>query len=234
MIKVGLVALAAVFGAGNALLLRGGHAPRFIRIEAATGASVLLAAAVLASSPPAKGPEFAPPRPVVGPVLVQHARDLLVTVSVKPNRPCVNVVSVLTASSLRPPPAPVRSVALRLRPRTGGSAVVARLSPIGGGRFAGGADLPSQGAWRATAIVERAGKPTPFAFGWSVEPPDPARPVVHSARRLAPLADRAALAFTVIALGLAAAAFAWRRQRPRTIRLARIPVRKWPGMLQNR
>jgi hypothetical protein len=71
--------------------------------------------------------------------------------------------------------------------------------------------------------VERGGKRTAVAFGWSVEPPDPARPVVHSARRLAPLLDLAALGLTA-ALAVLAGAWALLRQRPRTIRLARMPA----------
>jgi copper transport protein len=224
LIKSGLVVLAAVFGATNALLLRRDRLPRLVRIEAAAGISVLLAAAVLASSPPAKGPEFAAPRPVAPAALVGRAGDLLVTTTVRPNRPGVNVISVLTASSLRPPPARVRGVTVRLQPATGGAGVGARLAPIGAGRFAGGATLPSQGAWRATTIVDRAARRSALSFTWSVEPPDPARPVIHSARRLSPVVDGAALAVSS-ALTLSALCLLWRRQRPRTIRLARIPAR---------
>jgi copper transport protein len=209
-----------------------------VRVEAGAGAGVLLAAAVLAASPPANGPEFAPPRAIAAPTLVRQAGDLLVTATVRPNRPGSNVVTVLTASSRRPPPAPVRGVSVRLQPRAGGPSLTADLAPVGAGRFTGGAELPAQGQWGATVLVSRGGKRTSIPFGWSVDAPDPARPVVHSARRLAPLLDRTALALAVALAVLAAARslIARRRrrpgpggpdqaeaQRPRTIKLARIP-----------
>jgi copper transport protein len=221
--KAGLAAAAAGLGAWNAMLLRRGQAPRLILAEAAAGASVLLAAAVLAASPPAKGPEFAAPRAVATPTLVDQVGDLLVTATVRPNRPGPNVVTVLAASSRRPPPAPVRSVEIRLRP-AGAPPVVAALSRVGAGRFAGGVTLSQQGRWHAAAVVERAGRRSSAGFYWTVDRPDPARPVVHSARRLAPIADRLAAAVGLLAI-LAAAALCWARQRPRTIRVARMPAR---------
>jgi copper transport protein len=223
LIKAGLAALAVAFGAYNALLLRRGRAPRLILAEAAVAGSVLLAAAVLAASPPAKGPEFAAPRAVATPTLVHQVGDLLVTATVRPNRPGPNVVTVLTASSRRPPPAPVRSVSVTLQPR-GGAPTVVRLGAVGDGRFAGGVSLTQQGPWSAVAEVARGRSRSSATFGWTVDRPDLARPVVHSARRLGPIADRIAAA--IVAIGIAViAACCWARQRPRTIRVARIPAR---------
>jgi copper transport protein len=226
LIKTGLAALAAAFGAVNALLLRRGDGPRAIVAEASTGAAILLAAAVLAASVPAKGPEFAAPRPVAAPTLVGQAGDLLVTATVRPNRPGPNVVTVLTASSRRPAPAPVRAVTLKLQPPSGAEAAAVPLSRVGSGHFAAGINLTEQGRWRTTAVVARGDARASVAFGWSVDRPDPARPVVHSARRLAPIVDRIAVGLTFALLVLAAGLGLWRaRQRPRTIRVARIPAR---------
>jgi hypothetical protein len=111
---------------------------------------------------------------------------------------------------------------VRLQPRAGGPSLTTRLAPLGAGRFAGAAQLPAQGPWRATVLVERGGARTGISFGWSVEPSDPARQVVHSARRLAPLVDRVALALAVT-LAVLAGAWSLLAQRPRTIKLARIP-----------
>jgi copper transport protein len=221
-VKTGLVAIAAGLGLVNALLLRRGAQPRVIRAEAATGLGVLLAASVLAASPPAKGPEFGAPRPSAPATFASQSGDLLVTTTVRPNRPGANVVTVLTASSKRPAPASVRRAALRLEAIGGGSRQTLALGPIGSGKFTGAVQLPTDGRWRASLTVERGGRSTRFATHWLLSPPDPARPVVHSARRLAPLVDLAA-AMAVLAMALAAA-FRWARQRPRTIRLARIPL----------
>jgi copper transport protein len=224
LIKATLAAVAAAFGAYNARALHRGRRPRLIVAEAAAGASVLLAAAVLSASPPANGPEFAAPRAVVAPTLVQQDRDLLVTATVRPNRPGPNVVTVLTASSRRPDPAPVRAVEIKLQRRGRDTPVTVELARVGSGRFAGGITLTQQGHWRATAILERGRTRPSVAFGWSVNRPDPARPVVHSARRLAPIVDRIALGLA-FALALAAVAAGWARQRPRTTSVARIPAR---------
>jgi copper transport protein len=215
LIKTGLFEVAAALGLGNAILLRRGEWPRLMRVEAGAGLAVLLAAAVLAASPPAKGPEFAPPRAIAAPTVVREAGDLVVSATVRPNRPGANVVTVLTASSRRPPPGAVRGVSVRLQPRAGGPAVTADLAPVGGGRFAGGTELAAEGPWRATVFVERGGKRTGVSFGWSVDRADPARPVVHSARRLAPLLDRAALALALALAVFAVARSLLRRRRAR-------------------
>jgi copper transport protein len=225
LIKAALVALAAGLGLGNAVLLRRGASPRLLTVEAAAGSGVLLAAAVLSASPPAKGPEFAPPRAVLSPLLVRQAGDLLVTTAVRPNRPGPNVVSVLAVSSRRPAPAAVRRVAVRLHPTGGDAAATVALAPIGAGRFAGGVDLATEGGWRATVTLRRGGERVAVPVTWSVEPPDPARPVVHSARRLAPLLDRAALAVTLVLLATAAASLLTARRRRRTGHLPVAPLR---------
>ena len=208
LVKVGLVALAAALGAGNALLLRRGAAPSLLPVEAAAGAGILLAAAVMAASPPARGPEFAAPRAVVAPEIVRHAGDLLITTSVRPNRPGTNVVSVLAVSARRPPPAPVHDVSLSLD--DGRTVALAAVAP---GRFVGSVELERSGGRRATVALVRGGRRVRVPVRWAVAAPDPARPVVHSARRLAPLTDRAAAALVLLALATALAARAVRPSR---------------------
>jgi copper transport protein len=234
IIKMVLVAATAALGLANARMLRRGTAPRALAVEAAAGLGVLLAAAVLAASPPAKGPEFAAPRAVVAPTLVRQAGDLLVTAAVRPNRPGPNVVTVLAASSRRPAPAPVRRVAVRLAPRAGGPARTVVLGAVGGDRFAGAAELSDDGAWTATVLLDRAGRRLTVPVAWRVEPPDPARPVVHSARRLAPLLQGAAAALALALLAATAGALLARRRRPaghapvataRTTSVPRMPAR---------
>jgi copper transport protein len=211
IVKSALVAGVAALGLGNALLLRRGQLPRLLPVEVAAGAAVLVAAAVLTASPPAKGPEFAAPRPAVVPTLASQTGDLLVTATARPNRAGPNVITVHAISSRRPPPAPVERAELRLAP-AGGAWRTVTLTPQAPGRFGGGAELDADGRWRMTVAIWRAGRRIEVPFDWAVAPPDPARPVTYSARPLAPLLDRAA-AVIVLLLGVAALMAAVRRLR---------------------
>jgi copper transport protein len=215
---VGLVLATAALGAANVLLLRGSAArpPRPVRlllVEGAAGLGAFIAAAQLTASSPPRGAEFAAPRPVAAPTLVRQVTDVLVTATPRPNRPGINVVTVLAASSRRPPPAPIDAVTVGIR---GGRAVA--LHEIAPGRWAGGVELPAAGRTGMTVRLRRGPQRLRAALPWTVEPADPARPVVVSARRLAPVTERAALlvaSTTVVAALALAVAAAWRRPRPR-------------------
>jgi copper transport protein len=203
--KTALVLVAVGFGLGNALLLRRGAASaRLLLAEAAAGVEILLAAAVLAASSPPRGPEFGASSAAPTPLVVRTLGDVLVTATVRPNRPGANLVSVAAVSTRRPPPAPIDRVLLRR-----GTALVA-LRRVAPGRWTGGVAFEQEGRRELAVVVERGGRRLTAAFAWAVAAPDPARPVVVSARRLAPLLDGAALA-----LLLAAAAAAAVRRRPR-------------------
>jgi copper transport protein len=212
--KTALVLAVLGLGLANALLLRRlarrGGAVRLRRLllaEAAVGALVLAGAAVMTSSSPPRGPEFAAPHAAPTPTLAHPVRDVLVSADVRPNRPGTNIFTVLATSSRRPAPAPIDRVTLRLaaageRPSRARTIQLTRFAPD---RFAGGADLQGMGRWQMTAIVHRAGQRLVSDFGWRVARPDPARPIVVSASRLAPVLDRVALLGLVAlaALGLA-------------------------------
>ena len=193
--KAGLVTLMLGFGVANAVAFRG----RLLAAEALVGLEVLVAAALLTASVPARGPEFAAPRTVATPPLVAHAGDVLVTAAVRPNRPGANVVSVLAVSSRRPPLAAIDAVRLQV-----GTARPIPLRAVGPDRWAGGADLARAGDARMRVIVHRAGRRLATAVAWEVAPPDRARPVVVSSRPLAPVLNRIA-ALLLIAAALAAA-----------------------------
>jgi copper transport protein len=212
--KTALVVVALALGLTNALLLRrlarsGGAAGprRLLLAEVTVGALVLAGAAVMTSSSPPRGPEFAAPRAAPSPTLAGTARDVLVSASISPNRPGTNIFTVLATSSRRPPPAPIDRVALRLGVAgdRGSHARTIQLARFAPDRFSGGADLEDVGRWHMTAIVHRAGQRLVADSGWSLAPPDPARPVVVSSSRLAPVVDRVALLglLALVALGLA-------------------------------
>jgi copper transport protein len=203
--KTALVIVAGGFGIANgALLRRGAAAGRLLLAEAAVGLEIVLVAAVLTASAPARGPEFAAPSAARSPVVVRAAGDVLVTATVRPNRPGVNLVSVTAVSTRRPPPAPIDRVQLRV----GGRAIALR--PVAPGRWSGGTAFEEAGRRALAVDVERGGRRLTAAFAWSVAPPDPARPVVVSARPLAPLLD--GLALTLLLTAAVAVAV---RRRPK-------------------
>src|SRR5262249_41201836 len=105
--KTAVVGVVGALGGANFVLLRSRNPPATratIAAEAGAGALVLLAAGILTASVPARGPQFAAPRPVHAPTLVHQADDLLLTVNVTPNRPGTNTFKVQAISVLRPPP----------------------------------------------------------------------------------------------------------------------------------
>ena len=81
---------------------------RLLAAEAIAAVGMLVAASLLLSSAPARGPQFArSARPIVGTALASgNADDLLVDVSAAPNRPGQNFVTATVLDTLRPPPAP--------------------------------------------------------------------------------------------------------------------------------
>jgi copper transport protein len=168
-------------------------------VEAVAGAGVLLAAAVLTASAPARGPEFAAPRPVDAPTLAAGAADVVLSVTVSPNRPGANVVSVVAASSQRPAPAPILGI------RAGRWT----LHSVGGNRWLGTVDLRAPGDTALPIRVRRAGSELSTRVAWCVEPADRSLPVRYSSRRLAPLTDRALVALLAV-LAVAAGALLYR------------------------
>jgi copper transport protein len=217
--KTGLVLLTGLIGATNGLLLRrfvsgrGGPAPsrarRLIVLELVLGLEIAVAAGILTSSSPPRGPEFAPPRAALVPSLARQHGDLLVTASVRPNRPGTNAVSVAASSSLRPPPARVDRASVTIS-APGEPAQRVTLADIGGGRFTGTATLARDGRFAMAVEVRRAGQRISSGFGWTVASPDRARPVKVSAHPLAPLFDRIALLVLLLVVAWLAGS-GWRR-----------------------
>ena len=223
MSKVGLMLVAAAIGFTNFMLLRGRlfgvrtRVPTLVAAEASLGLLVLVAAAVLTTAVPARGHEFAPAPKNVASILVQSQGDLLVTLSVQPNRPGDNLFQVLAASTRRPPPAEIARVSLRLSgPQVGRSPVTKALQPIGSGRYRLAGDvLRSAGDARIDVIIQRPGLGETVApFAWRVAPASPPRPVLVSNRPLGPILTRAAAGLGLMLLLLAAGAVLWRRWIP--------------------
>ncbi len=145
--------------------------------------------------------------------------DLVVSVSVAPNRPGVNEFTVQAASSRRPPPAPVDGVLLDLA--GGGRVTLARTGP---GVYSGTGRLAVAGAVRISAVISRAGRRITAPLPWSVDPPLPAPTAPSAPEASQPAVDadpglRSVLDILAAPLlgGLILLGWRWlRRRRPAT------------------
>ena len=225
-----LVGKVALLGAAGGLGLLGLVAVRrlrpslrLLRAEAIAAIGILVAASLLLSSAPARGPQFtAPPRPVEGTALANgRAADLLVDLSTAPNRPGQNFVTATILDTLRPSPGPVRRVVLTFS--RGALRVAAPATRLDANRWqVAGTQLSAPGNWRIAVEIERNGLPRAmYATAWSVASPlaaVPETPAQYSRRPLQPILT--ALAIALAALG--GIAVLWRMRarlalrRPRT------------------
>lgn len=179
---------------------------RLVIMEAGAGVLLLLVVGVLLESAPARGAvrPLAAPTPAAAETGSGSVADLVVTVSVTPNRPGMNGFTALAASSRRPPPAPVESVALELARGGDSSAVV--LQQVAPGRWFGTGRLEQGGSLQLEAVVRRAGKRLAVPVPWSVGPAVLARQAVApEGRRLAPYVNVMALSLLAGGLALAVA-----------------------------
>jgi copper transport protein len=190
---------------------------------------VMLLAAVLGSSAPARGPQFDPvSTDAPATQVTRQSGELLGAVSVKPNRLGPNLLSVQVVDSRRPPLAPITGVTILLRQPGGSGRSESLATTRTGSRFdAGSVDLTA-GDLDVAVLVHRSGlTDTMIQVPWRVNGPEVVRaPVVISA---APLAPAVNLAATLVALGAAVVLLAGvlrgRRRRDEESR----PVR--PGSL---
>jgi copper transport protein len=219
--KTAAVALAVTLGAANAICLtraargRGAVLGPLIAVEAIVGIGAFLGAGILTASSPARGAQFGVPRPVRAPTLVANVDDVLVSATVRPNRPGENVLSVQAVSSRRPPPAPIASIGARLA----GAGRAIQLQRIDVGRYFATVALSRPGPAGMSLAVHRAGRTLPVRFRWSVEQPDPARSIVVSNRRLSSIVDPLALALGAALAAVAAFALLLRHARVSVSRL---------------
>jgi copper transport protein len=137
---------------------------RLLALEAGTGIVLLLAVGVLAETPPPRATPQ-PARPA-GRTVSGLAADLVVTVTVTPDRPGVNGFTVLVSSSRRPPPAPIEDVALNLT--AGGVTSPVPAQQLEPGRYFGTTAVDAPGPVRLTVVVQRSGAFVSIPVDWSV------------------------------------------------------------------
>jgi copper transport protein len=205
--KVALVALAGVLGLGTfRRLRRAADQPPTRRLiaEAAVLAAVLVLAGALAAAGPARGPRFPTTRITAVPQVTGQVADLVDTVTVRPNRPGRNIVSITVDDTRRPAPAPVTGVSLMLRGPDGTQAVYPVTRGPDGWTVAVDT-IRSPGDWTVSVTVLRDGlPPATSAHRWPVLPATQTEgAVLVSSAPLQPAVSWLAL---LLALGLLGAA----------------------------
>jgi methionine-rich copper-binding protein CopC/putative copper export protein len=191
---------------------------RLLRAEAIAALGMLVAASLLLSSAPARGPQFAAlPQAIAGSSLASgSAHDLLVDVSAAPNRPGQNFVTATVLDTLRPPPAQVRRVTMTFSQGTRSLTVPATRLDASRWQVAG-TQLSSAGRWRIAVTMERKGlERATYATAWTVSSP----PLPPGTRRprysQSPLRPILSVLAVVLASLLVTAAVLWRsRERLR-------------------
>ncbi|MCP4425964.1 MAG: copper resistance protein CopC/CopD [Chloroflexi bacterium] len=233
--KVGLMLAAGALGALNSALLHPRLAaplarllrrpagwtplslrrfPQLVMAEIGLGALVLLLAGLITAAPTAQGLAFAPTEDIPS-SLSQNVDDMVIGLSVNPNKPGQNVFTVRANSTRKPPPAEVLRIILRftyLDQDLGFVSVDAEeIEP--GLYLIGGNQLNLAGKWQIDVVVRRKGiEDSAARFEWTVPQGGPVRPVIISNRPWEPaLTLAAALLLLLILLGTAVI---WRINRP--------------------
>jgi hypothetical protein len=176
-------------------------------VESGLGIVLLLVASVLIGNPPARGPGLAASAASSTRTVYGSVDDLVVSVTVSPNRPGVNGFTLIVASSRRPPPAPVEAVALELQRAEQIGVVTAQ--EVEAGTYFGTGTFDAAGRWKLTALIHRAGHTSIASVHLSVPPSTSPVVAARAGPRLAPLAD--GLALIVLAAGIVLAVTARRR-----------------------
>jgi hypothetical protein len=213
VVKVVVVGVVVALGIRHARLLRSrrGDADvlkrlrRTLPIEMAGGLVLIVLGAALGATAPARGPQFGP-KPIKSPSsITATSTDLILRVSLQPNRPGRNLLSVDVLNTRRPAPAPIQNVTVTIRP-SGQSAAptVIRTTPVSAVGWDGGAVNLAPGPMTVDVSVARPDYlPARAVVPWSVNGPDVWRqsPVLSTAR-VTPIVNWAALVVAVLALAV--------------------------------
>jgi copper transport protein len=227
MLKLGLAVVGGLFGWRAHRKLRSTTTTvsmRSVCAEVLVLTAVVGCGAALASASPPQGMRWRPGVTFAGsPAASSEVGGLLEALTVRPNRPGRNFVSVTVFNSRRPAPAPISAVEVALSGpnSTPGETSAKRLTS---GEWVVPTDMIRQpGDWTITIRVERPGLPSVSTdYSWKVAGSSggPARSVVSQAP-VAPIAG-------TVTTGLAAVLLLWlltaqlvRRQRRRRVVAAR-------------
>lgn len=213
VVKVLVVVLVAALGIRHARLLRSRRPDadvlkrlrRTLPIEMAGGLVLIVLGAALGATAPARGPQFGP-KPIKSPsAITASSGDLILRVSLEPNRPGRNLLSVDVLNTRRPAPAPIQNVTVMIRP-SGQSVTptVIKATPVSAIAWDGGAVNLVPGSMTVDVSVARPDYlPARAVVPWSVNGPDVWRrsPVLSTAH-MTPIVNGAAVAVAVLALAV--------------------------------
>jgi copper transport protein len=219
LLKLVVVVIVAVIGLDHALSVRRGKRlnRRSLQLEAGLALVIIVGGAALSTTQPAVGAFYAPPvLPSPGAPAV-NIDDVIVKLSIRPNRPGASLATATVASNRRPEPAPITGVTLDFRPLAveGVEPIVVKgPAPVNGIVDFGQIQLPVAGAYQVEVQVDRPEAPLGLAIvQWTVDPPQPPRAKTFvSDARLAPVANAAAVVAALV--GLAVVVRGWRRRPP--------------------
>ncbi|HEY4889581.1 MAG TPA: copper resistance protein CopC [Candidatus Dormibacteraeota bacterium] len=213
--KVGLIGVVGLFGLRHALWTWRGLArskapvgrfparlPLTIALEAVGAVGVVLLAAMLGASAPAVGTQFKPPES--GATITQLTRqqdEMLITLSVKPNRSGPNLVSARLVDTRWPAPAPVQDVTVLVRRPDDPQGQLLATTASGPSYDAGTVQLSAGDATFTVTVVRQGLGASVITVPWRVNALDVRRaPVVISNQPLAPAVDLAAVLMLALAL----------------------------------
>jgi copper transport protein len=173
-----------------------------VALEGGGALAVILLAAVLGSSAPARGPQF-DPKPPTPPAtqVTRQSGELVTAVTLKPNRRGPNLLSVQVVDSRRPPLAAITGVTVLLRHPGSPAAGEPLATTRSGSRFdAGTVDL-SAGDLQIGVVVHRSAlTDSVIEVPWSVGGAEvPRVPTVISAEPLAPAVELGAVVLALAA-----------------------------------
>lgn len=217
-----LLAVAGGLGLVNALRLhrrlvaRPAAPPsrRLLAAEAAAGVALLLLAGALVETPPSRQSTAPDGGTVTAVTRSGSVADVVVSVTITPNRPGTNGFTVLAASSRRPPPAQIEDVTVELD-RASAAVPLREIEPD---RYFGTGDLSGPGVVQATVVIHRGAARLTVPLRWSV--PTPAASPPQSGDRLAPITNVAA----VVVLGVLAVLAGLRLTAVRRRRSVAVPA----------
>lgn len=188
--------------------------PPTVAIEGAGALIVVLLAAVLGASAPAKGPQFEPPAPTAATLMTRTSGELIASVSIKPNQLGPNLMSVQVIDSRRPALAPIEAVAVVLR-KPGQAVPETFATTRSGERFDAGTVRLATGDVTVGVVIHRRGlADTTINLAWRVNPLPIARvPVIISSDPLAPALNMAVTLITAMAVLVVVLIVRWNRRR---------------------
>jgi hypothetical protein len=192
--------------------------PPTLAIEGVGAIAVVLLAAVLSSSAPARGPQFESPQATSSTLMTRQSGELVASVSIKPNQEGPNLISVRVVDERRPSLAPIDEVIVLLN-RPGGAGAQAFETTRTGPLFDAGTVRLATGDVALGVVIRRSGVAnTTIDMPWRVNPAaiKPA-PVIISSAPLAPIVNLLVVVIVAVSLlGVLAGLirYRWRRANP--------------------